>query len=80
MKVRTTPMSEPTMLEPEPMTEAAINEVGDDRDFIRAGDRVLASDEAVAAAGSEAAERRSAQAAAARLAQLDFAPARPEGR
>ena len=42
-----------------------------------AGDRVLAGDEAVAMAGSEAAERRSAQAAASRLARLGFAPARP---
>ena len=42
-----------------------------------AGDRVLASDEALALAGSEAAERRAARTAAARLAQLDFAPARP---
>ena len=41
------------------------------------GDRVLASDEAGALAGSEAAERSSARAAAARIAQLDFAPARP---
>ncbi|HEY0629739.1 MAG TPA: peptidoglycan DD-metalloendopeptidase family protein [Sphingomicrobium sp.] len=42
-----------------------------------AGDRVLASDEALSLAGSEAADRRTAQAAAARLTQLDFAPARP---
>lgn len=42
-----------------------------------AGDRVLASDEALALAGSEAGERRAARQVAARLAQLDFAPARP---
>jgi murein hydrolase activator len=42
-----------------------------------AGDRVLAGDEALALAGSEAAERRQARQIAARLAQLDFAPARP---
>ena len=42
-----------------------------------AGDRVLATDEAVASAGSEAAERQSARAVAARMSQLDFAPARP---
>ena len=42
-----------------------------------AGDRVLASDEALALAGSEAAEGRTARAVAARLAQLDFAPPRP---
>lgn len=42
-----------------------------------AGDRVLASDEAVAFAGSEAAERRAARAAAARVAALEFAPPRP---
>jgi len=29
------------MLEPEPVAEAAVNEVGDDRDFISAGDRVV---------------------------------------
>jgi septal ring factor EnvC (AmiA/AmiB activator) len=42
-----------------------------------AGDRVLATDEALALAGSDAAERQSARAAAARLVQLDMAPARP---
>lgn len=42
-----------------------------------AGDRVLASDEVLALAGSEAAERRAALAAASSLTQLDFAPARP---
>jgi septal ring factor EnvC (AmiA/AmiB activator) len=42
-----------------------------------AGDRVLASDEALSLAGSEAIERRSARHVAARLAELEFAPARP---
>ncbi len=42
-----------------------------------AGDRVLASDEALETAGSEAAARRSARSAAAALAMLDFAPGRP---
>lgn len=42
-----------------------------------AGDRVLASDELLALAGSEAAERQAARQVAARLAELDFAPARP---
>jgi septal ring factor EnvC (AmiA/AmiB activator) len=42
-----------------------------------AGDRVLASDEALALAGSEAADRQAARQVAARLAELDFAPARP---
>ena len=42
-----------------------------------AGDRVLASDEALALAGSEAAERRHARQVAARLAELGFAAARP---
>jgi septal ring factor EnvC (AmiA/AmiB activator) len=42
-----------------------------------AGDRVLASGEALSLAGSEAAAQRAARQAAARLAQLDFAPARP---
>jgi len=42
-----------------------------------AGDRVLASDEALALTASEAAERREAQRVAARLAQLELAPARP---
>ncbi|HYC94270.1 MAG TPA: peptidoglycan DD-metalloendopeptidase family protein [Sphingomicrobium sp.] len=42
-----------------------------------AGDRVLASDETLALAGSEAAERQAARQVATRLAQLDFAPARP---
>jgi len=42
-----------------------------------AGDRVLASGEALEAAGSEAAARQSARAAAAALVRLDFAPARP---
>ena len=42
-----------------------------------AGDRVLASDEALALAGSEARERQIAQQAAARLAELEFAAARP---
>ena len=42
-----------------------------------AGDRVLAGDEALALAGNEAAERRAARQVANRLAQLEFAPARP---
>ena len=42
-----------------------------------AGDRVIASDEALAMAGSEARDRNAAAAAAARLAQLDFAAPRP---
>ena len=42
-----------------------------------AGDRVLASDEALALAGSDASERRKAAKVAARLAELEFAPARP---
>ncbi len=42
-----------------------------------AGDRVIASDEALALAGSAAAERRAANAAAERIAELDFAPPRP---
>lgn len=42
-----------------------------------AGDRVLASDEALSLTASEAADRRAARQAAARLAQLEFAPARP---
>ncbi|MCL6699230.1 peptidoglycan DD-metalloendopeptidase family protein [Sphingomonas sp. NSE70-1] len=42
-----------------------------------AGDRVLASDEAVALASSTAEADRSARAAAARLTDLEFAPARP---
>ena len=42
-----------------------------------AGDRVLATDEALALAGSDAAERQAARQVAARLAELDFAPARP---
>jgi septal ring factor EnvC (AmiA/AmiB activator) len=42
-----------------------------------AGDRVLASGEALSLAVSEAAEREASRAAATRLAQLDFAPARP---
>jgi len=42
-----------------------------------AGDRVLASGEALAAAGSEAAARRAALSAALALATLEFAPARP---
>jgi len=42
-----------------------------------AGDYVLASGEALEAAGSEAAERRAARKVAADLAKLDFAPARP---
>ena len=42
-----------------------------------AGDRVLASDEALTIASSEAAERQAARTTAARVAQLDFAPARP---
>jgi len=41
------------------------------------GDRVLASGEALEAAGSDAAAQRSAQATAAALAKLEFAPARP---
>ena len=42
-----------------------------------AGDRVLAGDEALALAGSEAADRQQARQVAARLAELDFAAARP---
>jgi septal ring factor EnvC (AmiA/AmiB activator) len=42
-----------------------------------AGDRVLASDEALALAGSDAADRQAARQVAARLAELDLAPARP---
>jgi septal ring factor EnvC (AmiA/AmiB activator) len=42
-----------------------------------AGDRVLASDEVLALASSEAAERQASRRSAARIAQLDFAPARP---
>ena len=42
-----------------------------------AGDRVLASGEALEAAGSEAAMQSSARATAAALTQLDFAAARP---
>lgn len=42
-----------------------------------AGDRVLASGEALEAAGSTAAARRSALSTAAALAKLDFAPPRP---
>jgi septal ring factor EnvC (AmiA/AmiB activator) len=42
-----------------------------------AGDRVLASDEVLALTASEAAERQGARQVAARLADLDFAPARP---
>ena len=42
-----------------------------------AGDRVLASDEALALAGSEAAERQQARQVAARLAELGLAAARP---
>jgi septal ring factor EnvC (AmiA/AmiB activator) len=42
-----------------------------------AGDRVLASNEALEAAGSEAEARRSGRTAATTLARLDFAPARP---
>lgn len=42
-----------------------------------AGDRVLASDEALALATSDAAGRASARTTAARLAELDFATARP---
>jgi len=42
-----------------------------------AGDRVLASEEALEAVGSEAEARQSARSAAAALARLDFAPARP---
>ena len=42
-----------------------------------AGDRVIASEETVALAGNEAAERQAARLAAARIAQLEFAPARP---
>ncbi|HEU0309789.1 MAG TPA: peptidoglycan DD-metalloendopeptidase family protein [Sphingomicrobium sp.] len=44
---------------------------------IGAGDRVLASDEVLALADSEAADRRAGQAAAARLTPLEFATARP---
>jgi septal ring factor EnvC (AmiA/AmiB activator) len=46
-------------------------------DAFGAGDRVLASDEALALAGSDATERRAARQVAARLALLDFSPARP---
>jgi septal ring factor EnvC (AmiA/AmiB activator) len=42
-----------------------------------AGDRVLASDEALAMAGTEAESQQAARAAAARLVDLEFAPARP---
>ena len=42
-----------------------------------AGDRVLASDEALALTASEAAERQQERQVASRLAQLDFAAARP---
>ena len=42
-----------------------------------AGDRVLASDEALAMASSEAETRQASRATAARLAELGFAPARP---
>ena len=42
-----------------------------------AGDRVLASSETLALTGGEAAERQAARSSASRLAQLDFAPARP---
>ena len=42
-----------------------------------AGDRVLASDEALTTARSEAETRNAARASAARLAELAFAPARP---
>ncbi len=42
-----------------------------------AGDRVLASDEALALAGSESVEQQFARVAAERIAGLDFAPARP---
>lgn len=42
-----------------------------------AGDRVLASGEALASASSEAGARQASRAVAARLADLDFAPARP---
>lgn len=42
-----------------------------------AGDRVLASGEALEAAGSDAAQRRASRATATALAALDFAPPRP---
>jgi septal ring factor EnvC (AmiA/AmiB activator) len=42
-----------------------------------AGDRVLAADEQLDSAGSDAAERQAARRVASRLALLDFAPARP---
>ena len=42
-----------------------------------AGDRVLASDEALTIARSEADARQASRAVAARLSELDFAPARP---
>jgi septal ring factor EnvC (AmiA/AmiB activator) len=42
-----------------------------------AGDRVLASDEALATASSEAETRQASRAVAVRLAELNFAPARP---
>jgi septal ring factor EnvC (AmiA/AmiB activator) len=42
-----------------------------------AGDRVLASDEALALTASETAERQATRQTAGRLAQLQFAPARP---
>jgi septal ring factor EnvC (AmiA/AmiB activator) len=43
----------------------------------KAGDRVLAGDEALAIARSDADSQRAARASASRLANLDFAPARP---
>ena len=46
-------------------------------DAFGAGDRVLASDEALALASGEAAERQGARQVATRVARLDFAPARP---
>lgn len=42
-----------------------------------AGDRVLATGEQLASAGSDSAERQAAGRVASRLAELDFAPARP---
>jgi septal ring factor EnvC (AmiA/AmiB activator) len=55
-------------------TERAIKFAGE---AFGAGDRVLASDEALALAKSEASGQAAARLVATRLAQLDFAPARP---
>jgi murein hydrolase activator len=58
-------------------TKAAERAVRLSGEAFGAGDRVLASGEALAAAGSEASGQRSARLAAARLAELGLAPARP---